>query len=119
MRRFLACTVVASVLLGGLGIEAQQRPTAERPPADQIGGLRFVDTTEVTLINVDVTVTDRRGNPVLDLTPQDFEVYQNGERQAITNFAVFTRQGRRGVPSIPTMIREPDEVAGAEIDEEG
>lgn len=117
MRRFLACTVVASVLLGGLGLEAQQRTAAERPPADQIGGLRFVDTTEVTLINVDVTVTDRRGNPVTDLTPEDFEVYQNGERQSITNFAIFTRQGRRGVPSVPTVAREPGDSGEPEVEQ--
>jgi len=90
------------------GVCAQERPVAERPARDQIGGLRFVDTTDVTILNIDVTVTDRRGNPVLGLRPEDFEVYQNGERQAITNFAVFTREGRRGVPSVP----EPEPQAG-------
>lgn len=118
MRNSLRCLVAATILFGALGANAQLPPTAEQPPPDQIGGLRFVDTTEVTLINVDVTVTDRRGNPVTDLTPEDFEVIQNGERQVITNFAVFTREGRRGVPSLPTLARQEPEPAESDAEEE-
>ncbi|MCU1290723.1 MAG: hypothetical protein JWN60_2952, partial [Acidobacteria bacterium] len=40
-----------------------------------------------TLIQVDVTVTDKKGNIVRDLNPEDFEVYENGKRQEISNFS--------------------------------
>jgi len=33
-----------------------------------------------------VTVTDRRGDPVRGLTRDDFEVFEDGVPQAITNF---------------------------------
>lgn len=38
------------------------------------------------LIQIDVTVTDKKGNAVTDLKPEDFEVYENGEKQNLTNF---------------------------------
>jgi len=40
----------------------------------------------VDLVNVGVTVTDRRGQLVTGLTERDFEVYEDGRRQAITYF---------------------------------
>lgn len=38
------------------------------------------------LIQIDVTVTDKSGKIVTDLKPEDFEVYENGKKQDITNF---------------------------------
>lgn len=40
-----------------------------------------------TLIQLDVTVTDRSGKIVTDLKPGDFEVYENGVKQNITNLS--------------------------------
>ncbi|HXG84855.1 MAG TPA: VWA domain-containing protein [Pyrinomonadaceae bacterium] len=40
-----------------------------------------------TLIQVDVTVTDKKGNIVTNLKPEDFEVYENGKKQEISNFS--------------------------------
>jgi len=39
------------------------------------------------LIQLDVTVTDKNNNIVTDLKPEDFEVYENGKKQNITNFS--------------------------------
>lgn len=47
-----------------------------------------------TLIQVDVSVTDKKGNIVTDLKPEDFEVYENGKKQDITNFS-FIFQGNK------------------------
>ena len=41
----------------------------------------------VDLVNVGVTVTDRRGAFLTDLTPDDFEILEEGQRQAMTYFA--------------------------------
>ena len=46
-----------------------------------------------TLIQVDVTVTDRKGKPITDLKPEDVEIYENGKKQKITNFS-FVSSGR-------------------------
>jgi VWFA-related protein len=85
-------SVVCTLLLLGVVVLAQEavdKPPAGKPPAKQIGGLRFLDVSEVTIVNVDVTVSDKKG-PVLGLKPQDFEVYQDGKPQPITNFALYT-----------------------------
>lgn len=43
------------------------------------------------LIQIDVTVTDKNGKLVTDLTQDDFELYENGERQSISNFMRISR----------------------------
>jgi len=63
-----------SVALGGL--------SAQQPPVRTI-------TTGVV---VDVTVVDGKGNPVLDLAPEDFELAEDGTRQRIVS-ATLVRSG--------------------------
>jgi VWFA-related protein len=43
------------------------------------------ESIEVRVVNVDVVVRDRAGKPVTGLTKQDFEIYESGQRQEITN----------------------------------
>lgn len=50
---------------------------------------RFGATVEVSIVNVDVIVTDRSGNRVRGLTEADFEILENGKPQPITNFAEY------------------------------
>jgi VWFA-related protein len=47
---------------------------------------KLAETIEVHVVNVDVVVTDRAGNPVPGLTKDDFEILENGKPQPITNF---------------------------------
>lgn len=42
---------------------------------------------EVTTVEIPVTVVDRQGRLVRDLTKDDFEVYEDGDRQPITQFS--------------------------------
>ena len=44
------------------------------------------ETIEVRVTNIDVVVTDRSGHPVTGLTRDDFEIFENGRPQAVTNF---------------------------------
>jgi len=50
----------------------------------------FLDTLEVRLTSLDVVVTDRQGTPVAGLKSSDFEVFDDGQPQEITNFAEYT-----------------------------
>lgn len=43
-----------------------------------------------TLIQIDVTVTDNKGKQIKDLRAEDFEIYENKEKQDITNFSYVT-----------------------------
>jgi VWFA-related protein len=47
------------------------------------------ETLDVRLIEFDAIVTDRKGNPVPGLGPDDFELFENGRRQEITNFSEY------------------------------
>ncbi len=74
------------------------------------------------LVQVDVTVTDKSGKIVRDLKPEDFEIYENGVKQKITNFsfinadfqsekepAKFDKNDKNAVPVPPTTTR-PEQV---------
>jgi len=49
---------------------------------------RFGDAVEVTIVEVPVTVVDRAGNPVRNLTKEDFEITDDGKRVPIEYFDV-------------------------------
>jgi VWFA-related protein len=48
------------------------------------------ETVEVSIVNVDVFVTDREGRRVRGLTQNDFEIYENGKLQPVSNFAEYS-----------------------------
>ena len=49
----------------------------------------------VDLVNLGVTVTDRKGNLVTDLTADDFEILEDGQTQTIRYFAAGDGERRR------------------------
>jgi len=60
---------------------ASQTPSPTPPPDDDVVKI------STTLIQLDVTVTDSKGKVVQGLKPEDFEIYENGEKQQITNLS--------------------------------
>jgi VWFA-related protein len=54
---------------------------------------------DVNLVNVDVTVLDRHGDPVTGLTANDFEIREDGKPQKITNFSAAPFAAAPGDPS--------------------
>jgi VWFA-related protein len=57
----------------------------------------FSETIEVRVVNVDVVVTDKNGKPVTGLSKDDFQLFENGKPQPITNFLEM-----RGNDTMPT-----------------
>jgi VWFA-related protein len=53
------------------------------------------DVVRVTtnLVHVDVVVVDKEGRQVTDLTPEDFEIIEDGKRQRVTNFSYVSTGG--------------------------
>jgi VWFA-related protein len=74
--------IFAPLLIFVIGLSAAAQNPSPTPPAESDDVVKI----STALIQVDVTVTDSKGNPVKDLKPEDFEVYENGEKQKITNF---------------------------------
>lgn len=64
--------------------QAQPQPAPETAPST------FAETIDVRVVNVDVWVTDRDGNPVTGLAADDFEVRENGRPVELSNFFEFT-----------------------------
>lgn len=60
----------------------------------------------VDLVQLDVVVTDSDGNPVTDLTEEDFIVYQDGKPQKITNLSLIKIQ--EPVQRPPTVTAAPE-----------
>ena len=81
----------------------------------------FFDVTNINVVNVEVYVTDRQGNRVTGLTPDDFEVFENGQPMEVTNFYAVAN-GRPqtsitpGSDAAPTASDRRDELRLSEID---
>lgn len=73
-----------------------QDPPPQRPPTFRTG---------TDLVRVDVTVIDRRGNPVTTLTADDFELRDNGQPQAITSFKLVEANGQAPDGDVSLAIR--------------
>ena len=52
---------------------------------------KFGEQVEVNVVNVDIFVTDKDGNPVSGLDKNDFEIREDGKRVEIANFEVVDR----------------------------
>lgn len=69
----------------------------------------------VTLIPVDIRVTDKAGKPVLDLKKEDFTILENGQRQDIRHFSLQTLSAmtseagkKTGLRRVPTLELSPE-----------
>ena len=68
------------------------KPTATPQPGDDSEIVKIT----TNLVQLDAVVTDKKGEPVTKLTASDFEIYQDGELQKLTNFSfVDTSVGKR------------------------
>ena len=76
------------LLFSSAVIFAQEKP-APTPPVEEDNDVVKISTN---LIQLDVVVTDKSGKLVTDLKPEDFEITENGERQAVTNATYFASQ---------------------------
>ncbi len=79
----------ATMQSSGSGLDSVQKAPPELPPPGQ--GNQAVVTTLRTYTNfviVPVTVKDNKGNLVAGLTFRNFQVFENGQRQALRLFTV-------------------------------
>ncbi len=96
MKKFALAPLL--LLFSATVLSQTARPT---PPAEKEDDVVKISTT---LIQLDVTVTDWKGNVVTDLKPEDFEIYENGEKQPISNFSF--------VSNVRTLTEQPNRPNG-------
>jgi VWFA-related protein len=91
--RTLISGAVAIILSVPAGHAQQQQPQPQRAP----GGV----TEGVTAVLVDIVVRDKRGQPVRDLTPADFQVFEDGVPQTIGSFKPVFEGSPEPAPAAP------------------
>jgi len=103
----------ALVVLCSLGALAQQPPsTAQRPataPPPASGQPPITFRVEIDYVELDAIVTDAQGRPVRNLTREDFQVFEEGQPQTVTNFSqVDLPLERPDAPLFAASEIEPD-----------
>ncbi|MBK6725302.1 MAG: VWA domain-containing protein [Acidobacteria bacterium] len=109
-------------LLSFVAIHAQERRAISRPTPPPESDVVKISTN---LIQVDVTVTDKNGNAVRDLRPDEIEIYENGKLQKVNNFsfvpgnrttseeaAKLSKENKRNSPNVilPSGPIRPEQV---------
>ncbi|MEO6259389.1 MAG: VWA domain-containing protein [Thermoanaerobaculia bacterium] len=68
---------------------------------------------DVNIVNVDVTVTGPDGKPVSDLTRSDFQIFEDGKPQVVTNFSMIQNLASRtdrAETGTAVVTGKPDEI---------
>ncbi|HEU4390759.1 MAG TPA: VWA domain-containing protein, partial [Blastocatellia bacterium] len=107
MSRLCVLAVLLICLAGGpaftrqqSGQSGQKNARPEKPPEKTTD--QDVVRISVTLVQVDAVVTDANGHPVTDLKREDFEVYEDGRKQSISNFSYIST-----LPAAPSEVAAP------------
>lgn len=97
MKKKSQSTIAAGILLSLFTPGIAQLPTPS--PAGKPGANLQEDKVRITtnLVQLDVIVTDKDGKQVTDLRPEEFELTEDGKKQAITNFSYIST-----LPASPT-----------------
>ena len=91
-RVFFSLLILCSLLVPVGGQQPQQPPSQssapkqQNPPRDDEQDVVRITTN---LVQVDVVVT-KDGKQVTDLKPEDFELFEDGHPQKITNFSYIS-----------------------------
>jgi VWFA-related protein len=95
---------------------AQQQPAGQQPAAQQPAtppGEQPERSSQpirrgINFVRVDVIVTDNKGEPVLDLTPEEFVVTEDGKPQKVEQFSVVKVDATAQTDNRPTTAIRSD-----------
>lgn len=97
VRRWALLGPALCLVLWGPPAAAQQ---AAEPQEEAAEG-EFFGVVDVEIVNIDVWVTDRRGNPVEGLGKDDFVVLRDGQPVEVTNFYSVAEDAPRPPVTVP------------------
>jgi VWFA-related protein len=101
MRQLTRLMSVMALLAAAEAAWPSDTPSTQQPPQQEPRQPTIRVGTEV--VRVDVTVLDRRGRPVTDLTTDDFVVEEDGAPQTITTFKLVETNGEAAAAD-PTSL---------------
>jgi VWFA-related protein len=95
--------------------QSQKEPRRQQPTPTPREDSDEGDVVRITtnLVQFDAVVTDKKGQPVTDLRPEEFEVTVDGRRQTITNFSYVVAQPDAAANATTTAPRTADKSAPA------
>jgi len=96
-------TAVSVVAAGLMATVVAQQPASSASPASGPSRESRVFSVSVSLVQVDVVVTDSHGRPVTDLRPDDFEVLQDGQRRDVAHVFYVSTLASALPPSATTV----------------
>lgn len=109
-RSFATCLSIVIFTLCGSAAFAQSGSASE----DATAGEGFFEVVDVEVVNIDVWVTDKQGDPVEGLEKEDFVVLRDGEPVQITNF--YAVADRQPTTPDPQATPQPQEATRAPIE---
>ncbi|MEE2776743.1 MAG: VWA domain-containing protein [Acidobacteriota bacterium] len=101
MRKRLVCISLLILVVSA----GAQDPTASTTSS---GAPVFGETILVKVVNVDVYVTDRKGNPITGLTEADFEIFENKSEVRLSNFYEFREGTEVALPAEDGVVVEEE-----------
>ena len=104
--RFLTTLLAAPLLLTLLTAPLAARDDAAPEPIDDL--TRFIDTVDVNIVNLDVFVTDKKGERITGLTKDDFELFVDGDPAPISNFYAVEGGMAKIVPEGIAPVEVPE-----------
>ncbi len=102
---YAAALIAGLPLIGAVAVPAQERPTQGR---SQTPRATFEESVHVKVVNVQVFVRDKDGNPVTGLTRDDFVLREEKDPIKITNF--YEVNDRVKVSDVPGLVPDEPEV---------
>jgi VWFA-related protein len=113
MSTHLLAIVAAVAAAVTLGAQQGQAPPAAPPPQPPPSGSQQppVFRGGTANVRVDVTVVDRKGNPVTDLTKDDFDVKEDGVPQFVDTIKMIQATGAAPDDDVSLPIRSPQHAA--------
>ncbi len=121
-----AAVVAAGIAVGARAVEPapQAAPPAAQTPApppqtaapgaDPASSEQPVFRAGVNFVRVDVIATDKQGNPITDLTQNDFEIIEDDTRQAIETFRLVKIDTAAPVETPGRLTTRADEETAAQ-----
>jgi|CXWL01.1.fsa_nt_gi VWFA-related protein len=91
--------LLAAVAVAALAVPPSAR--AQAAPTDQPQG-QFTGSVEVVEVLLDALVTDKDGNTILGLGPEDFEVTENGQALSVAGVSFYSN--RRLAQAAPAAL---------------
>ncbi len=83
----LSAAVVVLLLLPRLNLPSREQAGRQKPPEIDKDKEQLTYKLPVDVIVVNASVVDKQGNPVTDLTADDFRIFEDGKPQSIQTFS--------------------------------